>query len=376
MYQIKSFLRAILRKIYRVLITIKSLFVILYDKNYTCATSYFPEYADRRKNRLRIYWDQFIHTIKYSRPNYYYFLYGLDIKGRKNDYVDYTLFMHQRDNNNNITAPNSSVGVLRNKFYFGLIANSLGIPTPHNIGIIHNGEIYDLSNRITISLCEFVEKLTGKLDVFVKSIDGECGDGVYHAIIEDGKIIIDKNIYDVVAFTQLLQDGRFLVQQCITQHDAINKIFNKSINTIRLETVYDYKTRNIKILPPLLRVGCGDNNVDNWAMGGLAIGINVEKGVLEEYGFYKPSYGTKVNAHPDSGVIFKDYEIPYINESIELAMKFHSYFPDIHSIGWDIAITENGPCIIEGNDNWEISLVQICSYGLQREFDSLFYNSK
>lgn len=376
MHQIKVFMIYILRKIYRILITVKNLLVLLFNKDYTCAASYFPEYADRRKSRLRIYWEQFVHTIRYSAPNYFYFLYGLDIKGRENNYVDYALFMRQRDGNNNITAPNSSVGVLRNKFYFGLIANSLGISTPHNIGIIHNGEIYDLSKRVTLSLSEFIHNLTSRLDVFVKSIDGECGDGVYHAIISNGEISIGNRIYDVAAFSQLLQGGRFLVQQCITQHEAINKIFNKAINTIRLETVYDYKTGELKILPPLLRVGCGDNNVDNWAMGGLAIGIDVEKGALKEYGFYKPTFGTKAMVHPNSGVVFKDYEIPYINEGIELAKKFHSYFPDIHSIGWDIAITEEGPCIIEGNDNWEISLVQICSYGLQQEFDSLFYISK
>lgn len=108
-------------------------------------------------------------------------------------------------------------------------------------------------------------------------------------------------------------------------------------------------------------------------MGGLAIGIDVDKEALREYGFYKPSYGTKTSTHPDTGIKFKDYKIPYIKESIVLAKKFHSYFPDIHSIGWDIAITENGPCIIEGNDNWEISLQQIGSHGLQHEFKEYFY---
>lgn len=367
------YIRTILSKGYRSLITIRSLFSLFTNRNLTNATSYFPEYADRRKNRFRIFCDQAIHILKYSRPNDYYFLYGLDIKGRTNDYVDYTSFMRQRNINNSPTAPNSSVGILRNKFYFGIIANALGVSTPQNIGIIHDNEIYDLSKRDTISLSYFINNLIGNLDVFIKSIDGECGNGVYHAIIGNGKINIDNKTYDIDKFIQLLGGGRFLVQKSITQHDAINKIFGKSINTIRLETVYDYKTKDLKILPPLLRVGCGNNNVDNWAMGGLAIGIDVDKEALREYGFYKPFYGTKTSTHPDTGIKFKDYKIPYIKESIELAKKFHSYFPDIHSIGWDIAITENGPCVIEGNDNWEISLVQICSHGLQHEFKEYFY---
>jgi hypothetical protein len=63
-------------------------------------------------------------------------------------------------------------------------------------------------------------------------------------------------------------------------------------------------------------------------------------------------------------------------ESLETVKRFHNYFKDIHSIGWDIAITEDGPVIIEGNDNWEISLVQICSHGLQGEFNSYFKGIK
>ena len=56
-----------------------------------------------------------------------------------------------------------------------------------------------------------------------------------------------------------------------------------------------------------------------------------------------------------------------------MARRFHSELHEIHSIGWDSAITDAGPCFIEGNDNWEISLVQICSKGLQREFEELFF---
>lgn len=368
-----NLIKSVFRAIYRILITIKNLLILPFDRSLTCATSYFPELANSRKSRLTILIEQTRHIIKYSAPNKFYFLYGLDIKGRENSYVDYTLFMLQRNKNNNATAANSSVGILRNKFYFGIIADSLGISSPNNIGIINNNEIFDLKSKETIPLAQFICNATEKFNVFIKSIDGECGNGVYHAIIENGVATIEDKTYDPDSFIKLFQSGgRYLVQQCITQHHEISRIYSKSINTIRLETVYNHKTGLLEILPPLLRVGRGNNSVDNWAMGGLAIGINIETETLAKYGFYKPTFGTKTTCHPDSGVVFSDYKIPYLKESIELAKKFHSYFPDIHSIGWDIAITENGPCIIEGNDNWEISLVQICSHGLRKEFDSLF----
>lgn len=65
--------------------------------------------------------------------------------------------------------------------------------------------------------------------------------------------------------------------------------------------------------------------------------------------------------------------MPYWKESLELANCFHEKLSDIHSIGWDIAITKDGPVFIEGNDNWEISLMQACNGGLKREFGNFFY---
>jgi len=103
----------------------------------------------------------------------------------------------------------------------------------------------------------------------------------------------------------------FIVQERISQHPALNKIYDKSINTIRLETVINPKTKEIEILPPLLRVGTSGHNVDNWAMGGLAIGID-EKGCLKKYGFYKPSFGTKTTQHPDTEVVFENYSIRFL----------------------------------------------------------------
>ena len=54
-------------------------------------------------------------------------------------------------------------------------------------------------------------------------------------------------------------------------------------------------------------------------------------------------------------------------------MSFHEKLGDIHSIGWDIAITKDGPIFIEGNDNWELSLMQACNGGLKGEFEEFFY---
>ena len=61
----------------------------------------------------------------------------------------------------------------------------------------------------------------------------------------------------------------------------------------------------------------------------------------------------------DSGIVFSEFTIPFLSEACEQAKYFHSMLPGLQSIGWDIAIGNDGPVFIEGNDNWEINGQQI-----------------
>lgn len=154
----------------------------------------------------------------------------------------------------------------------------------------------------------------------------------------------------------------------------MSAIYPHAVNTLRVVTI------NIDshpyVLTSLLRVGTSrSGNVDNWAAGGLAIGIQ-DSGYLKKYGFYKPEHGRKTEKHPDTNVVFKNFAIPNLEEAYEIAIKAHKCFYGIPAIGWDIAITENGPCFIEGNDNWEISLMQACDRPLKQEWLDIIDKAK
>ena len=46
-------------------------------------------------------------------------------------------------------------------------------------------------------------------------------------------------------------------------------------------------------------------------------------------------------------------------EIIEITKKIALHRPENRGVGWDVALTENGPDIIEGNHNWCKILWQI-----------------
>ena len=171
----------------------------------------------------------------------------------------------------------------------------------------------------------------------------------------------------------ILTQQRYLVQEFLTQHEEMSRLHSQSINTIRLVTVRGIKDGEIHILPSILRIGTGDSVMDNTSRGGVAVGVNIETGYLKQFGFFKPQYGTKTDVHPDSKIKFEDFQIPYFEEVKRQAVYFHSMLPQIHSVGWDIAVGPNGPIFVEGNDNWEINGPQSCNGGMKKEFDAFFY---
>lgn len=337
--------------------------------------TYYPEFSNRRKSSVRIWYDQLIYIWKYHALNKFYYLYGFDIKNLRNeiDFIDNAQFIRQRSIMNRHYLEFPPISVLRDKALFGIVATAYGINTPKNIGVIQNRCVFLFETKERILLDVFFKHNTclSKSDYFVKKIDGECGDGVFHIEIIDGKLFYKGNQVKINSFFE--ENNRYLIQESIKcQHPAISAFHDKAINTLRLVTVYDEKNHKVEVFSCVLRIGTGCNNVDNWAMGGLSVGVDTEKGTLRKYGFYKPGFGTKATEHPDSHIEFDGYKIPFIEEAILQAKIFHHHLYGIHSIGWDIAITEEGPCFVEGNDNWEISLMQISNHGLRREFEQFF----
>lgn len=331
--------------------------------------NYYPEMEE--KSRPQIFREQCMNIFKYGAVDEYYYLYGLNVKNfrRNEDYLVYLPFMRRRDELN-LNSKHNSSSILRNKLYFGVFAKAFGIDTPENIALVRNGDVLLLGEGRHISIEQLIATYNGVF--FCKPMDGECGKGVFKLEVDPNTIKVNDNTVDIPTLIKMLESPDFLIQRCIKQHHLQSNLHPTSINSIRLVTVRSLKDNKIYVLPSILRIGTNGSIVDNTSQGGVAVGFNLETGQLNEYGLQKPQFGLRLDTHPNSTVVFKDYYIPYIKDAIEQAKYFHSFL-DLHSVGWDVAIGEEGPIFIEGNDNWEINGPQSCNRGLAKEFYNLFY---
>lgn len=343
------------------------------------------EYSDvndvvRYKSKSQIRYDQLKFLLKYKELNFHYFLYGFQYKSAReqSEYIDYPEFRKARNRMNlqsisfiDHAEKFNYIVLLRDKFYFGQFLKSMGFATPESLLLIYGSSDYviDLKTHKQFCLRDIVDY---RLDSYCKVVIGECGDSVFHLVIEARKIYMNGQLVSYETFRQSIGNNIFLVQSKIVQHEALNRLYPHSVNTMRIVTCRD-KHGDYKLLSASLRVGAHGNTVDNWAKGGLVVGIN-DDGRLKERGMYEFVIDGKFTQtqHPDTGIRFKNYVIPFYKEAVESSLRLHRLFYGIGSIGWDVAITADGPCFIEGNDNYEISLNQVSNGGLRRKWNEIF----
>lgn len=339
------------------------------DKTLYRGNSYYPE-APIHKTVLEVVSEQLMQILKYGKENVFYFPYGFDVKSKSEmeSYIHYLPFMELREFYNEKGKKDPSF-ILRNKFMFSIFVESMGYKACSNIALLDQYRCFDMKTKTYYDPIQYIESLDGAF--FLKPLDGECGNGILKFEVSNGYLLFNNQQVSAQSLLEKVASSKYLLQEAISQHQLLSNLHPTSINTIRLITIKSVSTNCVEVFPSILRIGTSGSVVDNTSQGGLAVGIDMN-GQLLEYGYYKPEYGCKVDCHPDTNIKFQLYNIPYFNEAIKQAKDLHSMLPGIGSIGWDIAISEDGPIFIEGNDNWEINGPQICHGGLKDKLVTLF----
>ncbi len=362
----------------------KSLSVIKHRKKFVNCDTYYPECE--RKTSWQIMQDQISFVWKYGDYEPFYFTYGFDRKEMTRERIEEeyilpsSLFQSRlKDiNRHGKLTGGKLTGMLltADKFYFNVLLERFGTPTPkvflfvknqHPLYIDQNFEV-DTNLSAEAQLKQF---FSYEMDAFAKPYNGQLGMGCFSVRIKDGKVLVDGKESSVADLISVVLSADYLVQECVYQHPKMAELNGSSINSIRLQTVMD-KNGIVHPFGAGLRIGRSGNTVDNWAKGGVFVGIDMEKGTLMERGFMKPQFGTSVKEHPDTHVKFEGFEIPFYKEAQAMAVRLHSFLYRSHSIGWDIAITDRGPVFIEGNSLWEISLLQAVHGGMKKEIEHFF----
>ena len=253
--------------------------------------------------------------------------------------------------------PTSYDILARDKVLFSLIADKFGLPTPRIVATFNPTHgMFAGRNLSTIDELQSFLKLPETQYLFIKPVSGMEG----RQALAIGERIPQKDawltlpnktpieLHEIISLLLSANgdDGRFIFQPLLQTHAFLSKLVPNVVSTIRIITCFDDQP---SICGAVLRLGNGYTPTDNISSGGLAVPIHIESGTLDRAISWNNLIQETHDSHPFSGQPILNTQIPYWNETLTILNDAASKLRQLRCIGWDIAVTDVGPIIIEMN---------------------------
>ncbi len=255
--------------------------------------------------------------------------------------------------------------ILNNKVVCSqLLANYVLVPEIY--AVKKKNKISGLYNK-QLSYNDTIELLKKREQIYFKPFLGGKGNDVHYIEYKDEKFWLNYQLISENDLIKLLSlKSNWIISQAMKQHDYAKNLYAETVNTIRMLTIRDLKSNQMKINFAVQRVGVKESiPVDNGSRGGLVAKIDLESGELS----YSRSLCSMqiYREHPDSGQKIEGVVIPNWQEIKAVVLGLSSKFTYLEMIAWDVLLTESGEvCIIEANNSSGVNILQLWG-GLKKE---------
>ena len=218
-------------------------------------------------------------------------------------------------------------------------------------------------------------KEKGKLAL--KPSAGTHGDGFYCLSYDKGNLYANDQIIDPEDFKNMINGFHsfYLVTEFINMNYNLKKIYDKSVNSIRIMVINKYGY-DPQIMQAYMRIGSLKSGyTDNVGYGGICVMINVETGEMFNPEQIVDHKFQSCDRHPDTGVLIRG-KIPNWDMMCSKLLDICRYMPELEYLGFDIAITDQGFQIIEINIHQDLHKVATHSQEIKEYFRDKIKNKK
>ncbi len=273
-------------------------------------------------------------------------LFRIEQAGQLDDYV--RRFEHIPLGRAMAHAESDHSALLIDKLHFYQTCNAGNLPHPEVIA-------YDAAGLLRLDA-----KPNAGETLFVKPACGSGGRGAIEIELPaDGDPVA--HLQTIVAGLRQREKGWdkqcWIIQRRLQPHPQLRALCGPVLPTARLITMLDERGRP-EIVSTVLRFPARfDAIVDNIGLGGLSAPIDADSGELGAgcAGMRPGEY----REHPESGAAIEGCTIPFWPDIRELVERCHAnHFSDHVMVGWDVAIADTGPALLEANARPSIILAQ------------------
>lgn len=216
------------------------------------------------------------------------------------------------------------------------MCDGTGLKMPRCVGVLDPSEDYRQK-------FESFFKSGAANQLIVKPARGSSGQGIVFAEYNGDKIHLKKKSHSFDLNSFVIKE-RCIVQEVVQLDERI--LMLTSAASFRIVTLLT-KSNEILALSGEMLLAVDGGFLSNWSAGGITVGIDLDSGMLMEYGFDK--LGLTYKKHPKTGVEFKEFKVPNWKEILTFAKKVQETFPYFKMLGPDIALSKEGPVLYEIN---------------------------
>jgi hypothetical protein len=155
-------------------------------------------------------------------------------------------------------------------------------------------------------------------------------------------------------------DGGYLFQTRMAPHPKIVDVVGDQISTVRMFVLID--DQGPLLLRASWKIPSGESVADNfWRSGNMLGGIDVETGKLIRVLRRTATSTEVVDKHPKTQTSFTGLVFPEWNQMRDVVMRGAAAVPSCHFQGWDVALTDKGPVLVElEGDGGDPIMEQLC----------------
>lgn len=260
------------------------------------------------------------------------------------------------------------------KLLFRRLCQKAGLACPEVLAVLtHQPASHDGPERLFASFSDLMRayERASRLDLILKPRTDSLGTGVRFVSLRSGRAFdMDDRPLDLAGFWQALSEDmrrdQYLVQPFVRPHPDIAALgAGKALGTLRILALST--SPGMQILYALMRIPARGNVHDNFssgANGNLIASVDATTGLLSSaWGCQRHTRSRLLQryaSNPDTGARIEGVRIPMWQEVLGLIESATYAFRELPCLGWDIAVTADGPTIIEANANPDIIGAQVC----------------
>ena len=193
--------------------------------------------------------------------------------------------------------------------------------------------------------------------------------------ITDYEAVLDDLIEKAIEFARIdsgsISKPAVIVEELLEDMSTVPPFNHEILSPIRCTTVLTKD--GVEFLYPAFRttgnIVEGENGTDYEKTEVFICSIDKESGIITSGGYNY--FGNIVIKHPVSGLFFEGTQLPEWDKLLEMLTEAALELPSLRYIGWDVAYSTNGWCIIEGNTNGEFFTQMVYGHGFKSEFEKL-----